>query len=273
LQCALVAAAGACGTDGRSRNLSRRQARPANSNRSNANQLKATVKTKERPDLRAARRPGRRRVSPKAGKTIMNTADQQLKQTRAGTDENERAAPTAKRDGADDAAGNVDKIRDILFGSQMRDYEKKFLRAEERLARETAELREEMKRRFAALEAFVKSECAALADQLKAEKGERVEADKELGRELKDSSRAWEKKISQMEEQSAKALRDLRESILEEAKRLTEEMERKHKELAGALDKEAQELRGTLTDRLALADLFAEVALRLKNEFKLPAKK
>ena len=43
--------------------------------------------------------------------------------------------------------------------------------------------------------------------------------------------------------------------------------------LAGALEKEGQELRATLTDRLALADLFAEVSLRLKNEFKVPAKK
>lgn len=172
-----------------------------------------------------------------------------------------------------DAAGNVDKIRDILFGSQMRDYEKKFGRLEERLAGETAELREEVKRRFASLEAFLKTELTALADQLKAEKGERVEGDKELAREARDNAKAWEKKASQLEEQSAKALRDLRQLVLDETKRLTEEMEQKHKVLSAALDKESQELRASLTDRLALADLFAEVSLRLKNEFKIPAKK
>ena len=42
-----------------------------------------------------------------------------------------------------DRPGNVDKIRDILFGSQMRDYDKKFARIEERLLKETADLREE----------------------------------------------------------------------------------------------------------------------------------
>ena len=68
-------------------------------------------------------------------------------------------------------------------------------------------------------------------------------------------------------------MRDLRQHVLEEAKRLTEEMEQKHKALSTALEKEGQELRGSLTDRLALADLFTEVALRLKNEFKVPAKK
>ncbi len=34
------------------------------------------------------------------------------------------------------AGGNVDKIRDILFGSQMRDYETRFARLEESLLRE-----------------------------------------------------------------------------------------------------------------------------------------
>jgi hypothetical protein len=172
-----------------------------------------------------------------------------------------------------DSAGNVDKIRDILFGSQMRDYEKKFGRFEERLAGETAELREEVKRRFASLEAYLKNELTALADQLKSEKGERVEGDKELAREQKENARAWERKAAQIEEQMAKALRDLREHVLGESKRLTEEMEQKHKALSSALDKEAQELRATLTDRMALADLFSEVVLRLKNEFKIPAKK
>jgi len=44
--------------------------------------------------------------------------------------------------------GNVDKIRDILFGSQMRDYETRFARLEETVAKETAEMRETNRRRF-----------------------------------------------------------------------------------------------------------------------------
>ena len=44
--------------------------------------------------------------------------------------------------------GNVDKIRDILFGSQMRDYETRFARLEETLSKEASELRESTRRRF-----------------------------------------------------------------------------------------------------------------------------
>ncbi|HAV65271.1 MAG TPA: hypothetical protein DCY13_23225 [Verrucomicrobiales bacterium] len=181
-------------------------------------------------------------------------------------------SPAAKGKGAE-VGGNVDKIRDILFGTQMRDYEKKFNRLEERLGREVAELREEMKRRFASLEAYLKNEFTVVTDQLNTERDARGEADKELRRELKEGNKAWEKKAAQIEDQTTKALRDLRQHVLEESKRLTGELEKKHREMAGALEKEAGELRGSLTDRLALADLFAEVSLRLKNEFKIPAKK
>lgn len=217
----------------------------------------------------------RRESIAKAGaiRINMNTTSQQPKKNASEKPDEDALPPAPAKGASPEAAGNVDKIRDILFGSQMRDYEKKFSRVEERLGRETAELREEIKRRFASLEAFVKNEFTAVADELKAEKGERIEGDKELAREAKENVKVLEKKSAQIEEQTGKALRDLRQNVLEESKRLTEEMELKHKELAAALEKEGQELRAALTDRLALADLFAEVSLRLKNEFKIAAKK
>jgi len=44
----------------------------------------------------------------------------------------------------------------------------------------------------------------------------------------------------------------------------------KHTDISANIARELQELRGILTDRHALSDLFAELSLRLKNEFKLP---
>jgi hypothetical protein len=170
-----------------------------------------------------------------------------------------------------DRAGNVDKIRDILFGSQMRDYDKKFARLEDRLIKESADLREELKRRFASLESFMKSEVEALNDRQKTETTARGEALKEAADKLAESARAAERRAAQMEEQHAKAQRDLRQLVLEETKRLAEEIGQKHSAIATELGRESQELRGMLTDKYALSDLFAELALRLKNEFKFPA--
>jgi len=241
-------------------------------NRRTLEKPRHTLSTKNLLKSNTARGRARRRPAAKTRQTKTGPARKKPKKNTVKklNDQDLLSTPPG---GSPEAAGNVDKIRDILFGSQMRDYEKKFTRVEERLGRETAELGEEIKRRFASLEAYMKNEFTALTDQLKSEKGERTAADKELAREIKDDTKAWEKKASQLDEQTTKALRDLRQNVLEESKRLTADMEQKHKDLAGALEKEGEELRATLTDRLALADLFSEVALRLKNEFKIPVKK
>src|SRR4051812_14459636 len=73
------------------------------------------------------------------------------------------SAETKQADGTPslNEANNIDKIRDILFGVQMRDYEKRFSRLEERLLKESADLRDETRKRFDSLENFVKSEFEA----------------------------------------------------------------------------------------------------------------
>ena len=180
-----------------------------------------------------------------------------------------------------DRTGNVDKIRDILFGSQMRDYDKRFVKLEERLLKESADLREDLKRRFDSLEAFMKSEVVLLSDgqiaekaardeALKSEKQSRDESVKGLTDKVGETVKNFDRRAAQTEEQSAKAQRDLRQLILDETKRLAEEIAQKHSSVAADLRRESQELRGLMTDKHALSDLFAELSLRLKNEFKFP---
>ena len=181
----------------------------------------------------------------------------------------QQPAPAAGGESAD-RAGNVDKIRDIIFGSQMRDYDKKFTRLEERLLKESGDLREELKRRFASLESFMKSEVEVLNDAQKSEKAARDEALKAVGEKLGETAKTWERKAAQSEEQSGKAQRDLRQLILDETKRLAEEIAQKHSNVSAELGRESQELRGMMTDKHALSDLFAELSLRLKNEFTFP---
>jgi len=167
---------------------------------------------------------------------------------------------------------NVEKIRDILFGAQMRDYDKRFARLEDRLIKDAESLREEMRKRLDALESFVKQEAEALGQRIKSEKAERGDAVKDLGRELRDTAKAIEKKIAQLDDDFNAGQGELRAKILEQFKSLSTEIKESHRALSTALSQEAQTLRSELTDRVALADLFAEVSLRLKKEFELPEK-
>src|SRR5271167_4661264 len=123
----------------------------------------------------------------------------------AANSEEKNVANGEVREGA-----NVDKIRDILFGSQMRDYEKRFVRLEERLAKASEALRDDLKKRCDSLESFVQQEVEALGQRLKAEKTERADSLKELTRETRDAGKAHENKLSHLEEQLSSAQGDLR---------------------------------------------------------------
>lgn len=173
---------------------------------------------------------------------------------------------------ADDlsSGGSVDKIREILFGIQMRDYEKRFARLEERLLKEASDLREETKHRFDSLELYIKHELEALGERVVAEQDSRVDSVEQLSKGVKETFRAVDKKTAQMDEHSARAQRELREQMLEQSKTLSNDLRQKYSELLAALEREATELRADKTDRSALAALFTEVAMRLNNDFKIP---
>ncbi len=168
-------------------------------------------------------------------------------------------------------AGSLDKVRDILFGAQSREYEKRIMRLEERIARESSDLRGEIKMRFDSLEAYIKGEIESLTDRWKTEQGERTDSVKDLSRGLSDLTATVEKKTGQLDEKVIKTQRELRDQILDQSKSLSSDIRQKYEELSAALDREARELRNDKTDRSGLADMFTELAMRLNNEFKLPS--
>jgi hypothetical protein len=195
-----------------------------------------------------------------SGKTTNQTMDSQ---------DNNYAAPR-QENGVIDESGNVDRIRNILFGSQMRDYDGRFQKLEERLAREAGELRGELQRQLQALEAFMKGEAESMANRLKGEQSERAQAIQQLAREMGETVRGIELRISNLDSQAAKDIRDLREQLLEQSKALSAEMKEKHDQMKGHLEREAGQIRDAMTGREALAEMLTEVALRLKNEFRVP---
>jgi DNA repair exonuclease SbcCD ATPase subunit len=162
--------------------------------------------------------------------------------------------------------GSLDKIRDILFGNQTRDYEQKFSRLEERLTKECSTLREDTKKRLDSIESYIKNEVDALTERLRMEQTERKEAVNELNQDFKNLIKSLEKKISQLDEQTSQTQRDLRQQILDQSKNLDDEIQQNHEEILAALEREAKELRTQKTDRSALANLFAELAVRLNHE-------
>ena len=167
--------------------------------------------------------------------------------------------------------GNIDKVRDILFGGQMRDYERRFIRLEERLLQETSELKDEVRKRLAALEQFVKQEAASLADRIKTEHEERTDATKDLAREQRESAKAFEKKAGAARRlRSARRSANCASSCSSCSSAMSDEVRQKIDDVLARLTQEANELRNDKTDRATLASLLTEMAMRLTNELSIP---
>jgi hypothetical protein len=166
--------------------------------------------------------------------------------------------------------GNIDKIRDILFGSNMRDYEQRFSRLEEALKKESADLRDTTRRHLEALEAFVHKELAALQSRVIAERDERSENHSRITADLSAASASIFRKISEMENHEAHAKSEIRNNLLQQSKDLNDAIRHKAEELTTLLESRFAELHHAKTDRAGLASLFSEVALRLSDQFKVP---
>jgi hypothetical protein len=178
-----------------------------------------------------------------------------------------RAAPGDGKSPADESgAGSLDKVRDILFGAQARDADRRFARLEERIARETAELKDDVRKRLGALEQFVKREFESLAERFKTEHDARTDADKDLSRDLRESSKAHDKKFSQVDDQIARVQRELRQQLLDTHQKISDEIRQQAQDGLARLAREASELRNDKLDRAALAATLTEIAMRLSGE-------
>ncbi len=161
------------------------------------------------------------------------------------------------------AAGgeSIDKVREILFGSQVRDFEKRFSVLEDRLRKEVSALTAEISKRFDSLESYVKKEVASLGEQFKSEQNVRTKSVKELSRRVDNT----DKDLAELDEKSTTVQRDLRQQILEQSKTLRDEGRKQHKELSTVLDKATEQLRTDKANRSDLAALLVDMAMSLNQ--------
>lgn len=170
----------------------------------------------------------------------------------------------------EDGTGNVDKIRDILFGGQMRDYDQRFRRLEETLLRESNEIREMTKQRLDALEAYIKREFEAQAQRLRAERDERNSAFQQAARELHEIHENLSRRLNESNDAVSETSRSIREEILSRSTSLLQEMQHRHREGNENLERHVSQLRSDKADRTSIAALLNEMAMRLTGDFRLP---
>ena len=160
-------------------------------------------------------------------------------------------------------AVSVDKIRDILFGNQMQDYDRRFSQIDERFQQKLRDLESETTRH---LGTELKKQLDSLANQMVQEKELRTDSDKDLERGLRDQMQGFEKRIGQLSDQLSRFERDFIERVTQETQGLRDELKRRNDDTRATVEKMFAELSGVKTDRNLLAGLFVEIAKCLNQD-------
>lgn len=161
---------------------------------------------------------------------------------------------------------SLERIREILFGGTLHQYERQVNRIRERTRHEVEDLREEVDRRFLELESYVRREVDALGDQITRGLQRQDEALTTLTRDLTGMGEGNAKKIGRLGDQMAKSHRTLRGQILDESKRLTADLRRKHAETLDRIETAIAELQADRVDRATLSGIFQEISVRLNAD-------
>lgn len=154
-------------------------------------------------------------------------------------------------------ADDVDKIRDIIFGGQMREYAARFEQLEKSIVARVDRLSADLEKRL-----------EQLATKLTAEKDERKASDAAVRTQIRDS-----------EKQMKAAIAESGSGWAAEAVELHNTMVAESEELAGLIDKAKAELITSIQDEVGrldqqkvatrdLAQLFTDIGRELKQESK-----
>ncbi len=166
--------------------------------------------------------------------------------------------------------GNVDQIRDILFGGQMRDYDRRFDELDERSKREAERARAEFIKRFESIEQLLKEQADKHAAQLKkldTEHKASVEAASVSSDRLAKALRSELTDVDEKYDAGTSALRDRLHKLANET---SESLRSSQDEISLVIDRMGSALRDEKVARDELAGFFSEMALRLTRQFDLP---
>lgn len=160
---------------------------------------------------------------------------------------------------------NLEKVRDLLFGPQMRSLETKVTRLEERLRREISDLRDEIRKRIDSLEQFAKNEFNTVVTRITSEQERRADAVKQLKADLRNAVEAFDEKTSQLDNRLEQTAKELREQLLTQARQLTDEILQKHEDALRVIEATADQIRTEHVNRANMSRIFAEMAVGVNS--------
>ena len=162
-------------------------------------------------------------------------------------------------------AGEIGKIRNILFGAQMTEYDQRFSQLEERILSRIAALDEKTDKRLKSIETLIKKQDDALTGRLDQEQSERSSGAEALSGEIAGAKEALTTAIDALAARQTQELEALDKQLTLISNDLSDEIHIQQVEASKNLDRAVQELDDAKLARKALSQMLVEMAGRLTD--------
>ncbi|PKP54043.1 MAG: hypothetical protein CVT92_01470 [Bacteroidetes bacterium HGW-Bacteroidetes-1] len=157
---------------------------------------------------------------------------------------------------------NISKIREILFGNNLTELEKRFVRTESFLRDEISMLQAKVDKGFEEISASSKLASNEIDHQLHEETESRIA---EMAQLREDVSRT-EKMFQQLSEKLSAELEGIKQLLTEHLESNSKQQQKNLNDLKLQLFGQVEDVRNTKVDRSALAVLLSEIALQLVDK-------
>ncbi len=165
----------------------------------------------------------------------------------------------------DVSSGNVDQIREILFGADKRQIDLRFEELRRILEQHTDDLRNEVRKRMDTFELFFRKEVEALHAQVAEERADRSKAASDAQRDTRQTMDALEQRLDTGNRQLTAAQAALRSDLLGQCRQILDQITDLDQQWKRQLDQRFAEVGRQKTDRTALATMLNEMAARLDD--------
>ena len=198
----------------------------------------------------------------------MSSLDRTLQAAEADLQEDDKNTPSLSTDMENMAssASNIEKVREILFGGYVRDYDKRIKRLEERSIQENQHLRDDMLQRLKSLEDLFTRETDSLAEKAKVDRQERITVYQDLAQELNILKNELNNRFTQVDEQIIKEVKQLRQQFHTKSQELALQIRQQNDNLVSFIKQEVAQLQEEKVNRSDLASFFTEFAFRLSRD-------
>ena len=167
---------------------------------------------------------------------------------------------------ANSEADNVDTIRDILFGNQMREFDRKFTQLEKNMSSDLDALRRETINQMDSLKSFIESEISILSSKLSNTEQTQIDELDKLDSTIQKHFQKVESKISTTNDTLDKLSHDNSQKFLKQSQDFNTNISEQMKEARERMDGHRNEMSSAKVDKTLLSELLNSLALQINTD-------